>query len=165
MQPNAVKKLTGLTILSLLASFLLETTPLSEQIFPLSQARVLAQVADVEQARELLKQGNEELEAGMTEEAILAFEQARRACGDNIACSGQTLEALGNAYFQQEDYEQAKDYYEQSLAIARQEEIWGLEAISLWGLGKIERATGDLGAAIDLYQESLDVLEAWLDQQ
>ena len=67
------------------------------------------------------------------------------------------LSNIGDVYASLEDYPQALDYYQQSLAIARDKVYPDLEASNLVNIGNVYHSLGNYPQALDYYQQSLEI--------
>jgi tetratricopeptide (TPR) repeat protein len=73
---------------------------------------------------------------------------------------GSTLGNLGNIYLVKEgQYEKAKDYYEQALAIARVADDYAVERAAIGNLGSVYLKLEQYEKAKDYYEQALDIAQ------
>lgn len=114
-------------------------------------------VAQANAAQELLDQGNQQLQDNQVENAISSWLKAAKLSKQQNDLEGEAL-ALGNiglAYEVLEDYTQAVDYFEQTLAVASQIDSQQLQAGIQGNLGNNYLRLGNYPQAIAAYDESL----------
>ncbi|MCU0533989.1 MAG: CHAT domain-containing protein [Hydrococcus sp. Prado102] len=96
---------------------------------------------------------------GAYREALNYLQLAQRTSGDRNDY-GRTLNAIGDVYLELGQYEEAKTYYQQALAVRNSngDRMGTLRTLS--NIGRVEQALGDSQAALKLYSQSLDLAES-----
>ncbi len=61
---------------------------------------------------------------------------------------------LGRVTLLQEKYQEARDYFQQAIALGKEANLAGPRGVALWGLGNVALASGDFQQAERYYQES-----------
>jgi CHAT domain-containing protein len=114
------------------------------------------------QASQLFVQGNQLLEQNQPEAAIAAFQQALQhyQALQQRQQAGQTLKAIGNAYFDLKNYAQAIAYHRQALAIAQAIGDTDLQARALNNIGSADRYMGQPDRGIANLQAALAIAQA-----
>jgi CHAT domain-containing protein/tetratricopeptide (TPR) repeat protein len=119
-----------------------------------------------QQADQLLKQGNQQLEANNLTAAIASWQQALslyQRLGDQLG-QGKVLNNLGYAYSAQSAWEPAISAYQQSLAIADAIANPALKVNALAQLGRAYDAVGQPAAALKAYQQALPLTQQLKNQ-
>ena len=152
---------------SLIALFLLTAGKVNSQpSFDLSQRNTGKLIAQVDRAQELLDRGSQELQAARIEQAIASWQSAAELYRQDNNAQGEAL-ALGNiglAYESLEDYLQAVQYFEQTLAVASNTENKQLEAGIQGNLGNNYVRLGNYPQAISAYDRSLSLWQQLNDR-
>jgi CHAT domain-containing protein len=119
------------------------------------------------EADQLLKKGNEQLNANQSEAAKQSFEQALAIYREikERAGEGQALKNLGNTYYSLENYAKAIEYAQGALEVARAISDRDLETRALLNLGLAEREQGNLVNAIAHYQQSLKIAQSLTNRE
>ena len=112
-------------------------------------------------ARQRFLAGSIAAEQGRMAEAIGHFLQGNDALKglDNIDERSLLVNALGVAYQWTGDALEARDYYEQALALARQAGDHSREVAVLGNLGGVAAQLGNLSRAVDFHREGLAIAE------
>ncbi len=113
----------------------------------------------IDQANQLLKQGDSQIENNQLAEALPLLQQALKIYRQekNRVSEGHALKSIGNAYFILRRYKEAIDSQEQALSIAREIKDTDLEARTLSNIGNAYRDLKQTEQAISFYQRSLSV--------
>jgi CHAT domain-containing protein/tetratricopeptide (TPR) repeat protein len=105
----------------------------------------------------LFQEGMGKLDAGDPSAALPALREALaayRARNDRHG-EGQTLKAIGNAYYVSSKYAECIDFQDQALAVAQATGDKDLESRALLNLGNAYRDQGDPARAVPFYERSL----------
>ncbi|MCC7355502.1 MAG: CHAT domain-containing protein [Anaerolineae bacterium] len=115
---------------------------------PLDKRRALAVLAGIYRDR------------GQTDKALDTYWQALAlyAQANDPLGEGRTQAGLGRLYLEQERFGEARKAYERAVALATQvdddDTLWH----AYWGLGRCQRAAGDLDGAAASFRRSLDLI-------
>lgn len=88
---------------------------------------------------------------GNYDKAIVLYKKGLKDFKDNKAIKNMVLSGLGYAYFQQKDYESAKEYFEQ----AENSDVEIVKEEALFNLGLLYSITGNASKSIDYYNKLL----------
>ena len=131
-----------------------------------SSEEVIA-AAQLEEADRLFQQGIQQYRVSLFREALQSWEQALEIYRspdvqaalpqESRRWEGNTLGNLGTAYNDLGDYQQAIDFYEQRLTIARESGDREGESNALGNLGTAYNNLGDYQQAIDFYEQNLAI--------
>jgi CHAT domain-containing protein/uncharacterized protein HemY len=150
----------------LILGFLLGLWPVvAIEIGPLPAA--IAQTVDQrkDEANQLLKEGNSQLNAGKNERALSILEKALKLYQElkDREGEGQVLKSLGNVHSALMQNDKALQLFQQSLAIAQEIKNQDLEARSLNNIGGVYENTNHLEKAVEFYQIAFDLSKTSLN--